>query len=117
MSTLESKSDPQLISDIKFDDSGLVPVVAQDVESGDVLMLAWMNAEAVRRSLVTGRMTYWSRSRQCYWEKGQTSGNTQGLVDLRLDCDRDCLLAIVDQTGSACHLGERSCFFRPLGLT
>ncbi len=114
---MESKSDPQAVSNIRFDDNGLVPVVAQDVESGEVLMLAWMNTEAVRRSLTSGRMTYWSRSRQCYWEKGKISGNTQRLVELRLDCDRDCLLAIVDQTGPACHTGERSCFFRQAGLT
>jgi phosphoribosyl-AMP cyclohydrolase len=90
---------------------GLIPVIAQDATSHEVLMLAWMNAEAVARTLATGRVTYWSRSRQEYWVKGATSGHVQELVELRLDCDRDCLLARVNQTGPACHTGARSCFF------
>ena len=96
---------------LKFDDRGLLPVIAQDHASGEVLMLAWMNAEAVARSLESGQMTYWSRSRQSFWVKGETSGNIQKLVELRVDCDRDCLLAVVKQTGPACHTNRRSCFY------
>ena len=96
---------------LKFDASGLIPCVAQDAETGDVLMLAWMNAEAVARTLATGRVTYWSRSRGAFWAKGETSGHVQDLVELRLDCDRDCLLALVHQTGPACHTNRRSCFY------
>ena len=96
---------------LRYDDRGLVPAIAQDAETGEVLMMAWMNAEAVRRTLETGRVTYWSRSRQAFWVKGETSGNTQDLVDLRVDCDRDCLLLQVRQSGPACHTGRRSCFY------
>ena len=96
---------------LRYDDRGLLPCIAQDAGSGEVLMLAWMNAEAVARTLETGRVTYWSRSRASFWVKGETSGNVQRLVELRLDCDRDCLLALVDQTGPACHTGRRSCFY------
>ena len=99
-------------SSLSFDDRGLIPAIAQDAESGEVLMLAWMNAEAVRRTLETGRVTYWSRSRQAFWVKGETSGHVQELIDLRFDCDRDCLLMQVRQTGPACHTGRRSCFYR-----
>ncbi len=98
---------------LRYDAAGLLPVIAQEV-SGEVLMLAWMNAEAVARTLASGRMTYWSRSRQAFWLKGETSGNVQELVELRLDCDRDCLLATVRQTGPACHTGRRSCFYTAL---
>ena len=93
-----------------YDAAGLIPCIAQD-EDGAVLMMAWMNAEAVARTLDTGRVTYWSRSRQAFWIKGQTSGHVQELVDLRVDCDRDCLLAVVRQTGPACHTNRRSCFY------
>jgi phosphoribosyl-AMP cyclohydrolase len=96
---------------LRFDAAGLLPVIAQDVESGEVLMLAWMNAGAVRQTLQTGRVTYWSRSRQALWIKGETSGHTQTLVELRVDCDRDCLLALVRQVGPACHTNRRSCFY------
>jgi len=96
---------------LQFNEAGLVPAIAQDVETGDVLMMAWMNAEAVGRTLETGRVTYWSRSRQAFWVKGETSGHVQQLVDLRVDCDRDCLLVLVRQTGPACHTGRRSCFY------
>ena len=96
---------------LKFDDRGLVPVIAQEAGTGDVLMLAWMNAEAVAITLKTKRVTYWSRSRQSFWIKGETSGHTQDLVDLRVDCDRDCLLAIVEQKGPACHTNRKSCFY------
>ena len=99
---------------LKFDAQGLIPCIAQDAESGDVLMLAWMNADAVAQTLATGRVTYWSRSRAAFWVKGETSGHVQELVDLRLDCDRDCLLALVRQTGPACHTNRRSCFYTAL---
>ena len=98
-------------SSLTFNADGLIPAIAQDATSGEVLMLAWMNAEAVRRSLDSGNVTYWSRSRQEFWVKGATSGNVQKLVEMRVDCDRDCLLVRVDQTGPACHTGRRSCFF------
>ncbi|MFD3189114.1 phosphoribosyl-AMP cyclohydrolase [Sedimentitalea sp. HM32M-2] len=94
-----------------FNEAGLIPAIAQDATSGDVLMMAWMNAEAVRRTLDSGRVTYWSRSRQAFWVKGESSGHVQGLVDFRLDCDRDCLLVRVRQTGPACHTNRRSCFY------
>ncbi len=99
---------------LSYDEKGLIPCIAQSEEDGDVLMMAWMNAEAVARTLKTGRVTYWSRSRQAFWVKGETSGNVQELVELRVDCDRDCLLAVVRQTGPACHTGRRSCFFTAL---
>ena len=96
---------------LRFDDRGLLPVIAQEEGTGEVLMLAWMNAEAVARTLETGRVTYWSRSRASFWVKGETSGHVQELVDLRIDCDRDCLLAVVRQVGPACHTNRKSCFF------
>ncbi len=98
-------------STLVYDDRGLLPVIAQEEGTGEVLMLAWMNAEAVAKTLETRRVTYWSRSRQAFWVKGETSGHTQELVDLRVDCDRDCLLAVVKQTGPACHTNRKSCFY------
>jgi phosphoribosyl-AMP cyclohydrolase len=95
-----------------YNDAGLIPAIAQDADTGEVLMMAWMSANAVARTLATRRVTYWSRSRQSFWVKGETSGHVQELVDLRLDCDRDCLLVIVRQTGPACHTNRRSCFYR-----
>jgi len=94
-----------------YNEAGLIPAIAQDAESGEVLMMAWMNAEAVARTLETGRVTYWSRSRQAFWVKGESSGHVQELVELRVDCDRDCLLVQVRQTGPACHTNRRSCFY------
>ncbi|MFT7059970.1 MAG: phosphoribosyl-AMP cyclohydrolase [Pseudorhodobacter sp.] len=96
---------------LKFDGNGLIPAIAQDHETGEVLMMAWMNAESLRQTLATGQVTYWSRSRQAFWAKGQTSGHIQKLIELRVDCDRDCLLLKVDQMGPACHTNRRSCFF------
>ena len=94
-----------------YDANGLIPCIAQQEDTGEVLMVAWMNADAGARTLETGRVTLWSRSRQAFWVKGETSGHTQALVDLRVDCDRDCLLAVVRQEGPACHTNRRSCFF------
>ena len=96
---------------LKYNDAGLIPAIAQDANSGEVLMLAWMNAESIAKTLETGDVTYWSRSRQEFWVKGATSGNTQKLVDFRFDCDKDCILVEVDQTGPACHTGRRNCFY------
>lgn len=96
---------------LRYDADGLIPAIAQDHRTGEVLMLAWMTAEAVARTLETGRVTYWSRSRSALWVKGETSGHTQRLVELRIDCDRDCLLVLIEQTGPACHTNRRSCFY------
>jgi phosphoribosyl-AMP cyclohydrolase len=106
-----SPPDP-LIQHITFDAAGLVPVIAQQHDTGEILMVAWMNRDAVAETLATGRMCYWSRSRRALWRKGETSGQLQRLIELRLDCDGDTLLARVDQIGVACHTGRRSCFFR-----
>ena len=99
---------------LKYDAKGLIPVIAQDADSAEVLMMAWMNADAVAKTLDSGRVTYWSRSRQSFWIKGESSGHVQKLVELRLDCDRDCLLALVEQAGPACHTNRRSCFYTAL---
>jgi len=96
---------------LTYNEAGLVPAIAQDHVTGEVLMLAWMNAEAVARTLATGRVTYWSRARQAFWAKGETSGHVQELVEMRVDCDRDTLLLTVRQTGPACHTGSRTCFY------
>ena len=96
---------------LKFDDKGLIPCIAQDHVSGEVLMFAWMNEQSVKRTLASGQVTYWSRSRGAFWVKGETSGNVQKLVEMRIDCDRDCLLLQVEQQGPACHTNRRSCFY------
>jgi phosphoribosyl-AMP cyclohydrolase len=98
------------IASLAFDDRGLIPAIAQD-RGGAVLMLAWMTAESLAETLRTGDVTYWSRSRGELWRKGATSGHVQRLVELRIDCDRDCLLLVVDQTGPACHTNRPSCFY------
>jgi phosphoribosyl-AMP cyclohydrolase len=98
------------IASLRFDERGLVPAIAQSTD-GAVLMLAWMNAESLAETLATGRVTYWSRSRGALWRKGESSGHVQRLVELRVDCDRDCLLLIVEQTGPACHTNRPSCFY------
>lgn len=103
--------------DIAFDEDGLVPVVAQDAESGDVLMLAYATREAIERTMETGRAHYYSRSREELWEKGATSGHTQSVREVRVDCDGDALLYRVEQTGGACHTGHYSCFHRQLDGT
>lgn len=102
--------DPAVAERLTRNDAGLVPAVVQDVTTRDVLMLGWMDDEALHRTLTTGRGTYWSRSRGEYWVKGETSGHTQDVREVRLDCDGDTLLVIVEQTGPACHTGDRTCF-------
>jgi phosphoribosyl-AMP cyclohydrolase len=104
-----------VLAAICFDANGLVPAIAQQHDSGEVLMMAWMNAEAVRETLATGRVCYFSRSRGKLWRKGESSGQTQHLKELRVDCDGDTLLLLVHQQGVACHTGRRSCFFRAAG--
>lgn len=99
------------IESLKFDDKGLIPAIAQDHATGEVLMMAWMNAQSLAKTLEDGNVTYWSRSRNAFWAKGETSGHLQRLIELRVDCDRDCLLLLVDQTGPACHTNRRSCFY------
>ena len=110
MNSLES------ISDIRWNADGLIPAIAQDVDTGEVLMLAWMNEESLKRTMDTGRVTYFSRSRKQLWEKGETSGNRQRLVSIYIDCDGDSLLMMVDQTGPACHTGNKSCFFTEINF-
>jgi phosphoribosyl-AMP cyclohydrolase len=110
----ETALDPEVAALLRHDPAGLVAAVVQQHDTGEVLMLAWMDDEALRRTLTTGRATYWSRSRGEYWVKGETSGNRQWVRGVRVDCDGDALLVLVDQEGAACHTGERSCFFRAL---
>lgn len=100
------------LKDLKFDSNGLIPAVVQDARNGDVLMVAYMNQAAVENTIQTGKVTFWSRSRQKFWIKGETSGNFQTLVGLYVDCDQDCILVKVEQLGPACHEGFRSCFYR-----
>jgi phosphoribosyl-AMP cyclohydrolase len=100
-----------LLAALRFDRDGLVPAIAQQHDTGEVLMMAWMNRAAVAETLATGRVCYYSRSRQKLWRKGETSGQQQRLVDLRVDCDGDTILLLVDQQGVACHTGRRNCFF------
>lgn len=102
----------ELLSKVQFDDRGLVPAIAQQHGTGEVLMMAWMSNAALRETLETGHVCYWSRSRSALWRKGETSGHRQRLIECRLDCDSDVVLLLVEQTGPACHTGERSCFFR-----
>ena len=102
---------PPLPETLQFTADGLIPAIAQQFDTGEVLMMAWMNEEAVNKTLSTGKATYWSRSRNAFWIKGETSGNTQNVVDIRVDCDRDCILLLVDQMGPACHTNRISCFY------
>jgi phosphoribosyl-ATP pyrophosphohydrolase/phosphoribosyl-AMP cyclohydrolase len=106
-----------MIDVIDFDERGLAPCVIQDAATGEVLTLAWVNAEALERTIATGEMHLWSRSRDELWHKGETSGNVQRVCELRYDCDADAVLALVDPAGPACHTGERTCFFRALDGT
>ena len=101
-----------VLDQVRFDANGLVPAIAQQHDTGEVLMLAWMNRDALTETLATGRVCYYSRSRQGLWRKGETSGQAQHLKELRIDCDGDTLLLLVDQEGVACHTGRRNCFFR-----
>lgn len=113
--TRESLVLPAVVEDVVlFDDQGLVPAIAQQHDTGEVLMAAWMNREALERTLATGEIHYWSRSRKRLWRKGESSDQVQRLVELRVDCDGDVLLLQVDQQGVACHTGRRSCFYRAL---
>lgn len=104
-----------IIAACKFNDTGLIPAIAQQFDNGKVLMLAWMSADSIRETLRTGHMCYFSRSRNQLWRKGETSGHVQKLIELRLDCDGDTILAMVDQVGAACHTGSYTCFFRHVG--
>lgn len=103
-----------LISRIRFNSQGLVPAIAQQFDTKEVLMMAWMSAESIAETISTGRVCYYSRSRKGLWRKGESSGQVQRLVELRLDCDGDTLLLLVDQEGVACHTGRRNCFFRAM---
>ncbi|WP_193140721.1 MULTISPECIES: phosphoribosyl-AMP cyclohydrolase [unclassified Meridianimarinicoccus] len=102
------KFDP---ASLRFDAQGLIPAIAQDIDTREVLMMAWMNEASIRRTLEGGHVTYWSRSRQAFWAKGESSGHVQTLVEMRFDCDRDCLLMLVRQEGPACHTNRRTCFY------
>jgi len=101
----------EIVENIQFDDKGLIPVISQEASTGEVLMLAYMNVDALRTTLDSGQMTFWSRSRQSLWRKGETSGHFQNLVEMRLDCDGDALLCKVEQIGPACHTNRRACFY------
>jgi len=112
MTTAASEPASAVLPALSFNGDGLVAAIAQQHDTGEVLMLAWMNREAVEETLATGRACYYSRSRKKLWRKGESSGQVQRLVELRVDCDGDAVLLLVDQTGVACHTGRRSCFFR-----
>jgi phosphoribosyl-AMP cyclohydrolase len=99
------------LTSLQYNSDGLIPAIAQDFETGQVLMMAWMNAESIQRTLTEKRVTYWSRSRKSFWVKGESSGHTQELIDFRFDCDRDCLLVQVRQIGPACHTNRKTCFY------
>jgi phosphoribosyl-AMP cyclohydrolase len=101
----------ELLGQLCFNEAGLLPVIAQQHDTGEVLMLAWMNREAIHKTLDSGMVTYWSRSRQCYWTKGLTSGNLQHLIEMKFDCDGDAILCFVDQKGPACHTNRNNCFY------
>ena len=102
----------EALSALKYNEDGLIPAIAQQYDSGEVLMMAWMNQASIEETLKTNRVCYWSRSRQAYWRKGESSGQIQMLKELRIDCDADTLLIKVDQTGPACHTGRRQCFYK-----
>lgn len=106
--------DPSLWTQLKFDDKGLIPAIAQEMSTGIVLMVAYMNKESLEQTVKSGYATYWSRSRQKLWKKGETSGNVQSVKGILVDCDQDALVLLIEQTGPACHTGEKSCFYRAL---
>ena len=114
MPMADAKTIDTVLNSINFDERGLVAAIAQQHDTGEVLMLAWMDREAVTKTLETGQVHYWSRSRKALWHKGETSGHTQTLIEFRIDCDADALLLRIDQLGPACHTGARSCFFTAL---
>ncbi|MEV8514712.1 phosphoribosyl-AMP cyclohydrolase [Dactylosporangium sp. NPDC051484] len=114
MAVVSSKLDPEVANRLRRNEAGLVPVIVQEHGTGEVLMLAWMDDEALHRTLTTGRATYWSRSRNEYWLKGETSGHVQHVKSMAIDCDGDTLLLTVEQTGGACHTGNHTCFYTPL---
>ena len=114
MSTNEEKSIERFLNELSFNSDGLIPAIAQQFDSQEVLMLAWMNRESIEATLNEKRVVYWSRSRKSLWRKGETSGQIQNLTELRWDCDNDAILLLVDQTGVACHTGRRNCFFRAI---
>ncbi len=107
---------PPLPETLQFTADGLIPAIAQQFDTGEVLMMAWMNKNSLAETLATGQICYWSRSRRSLWRKGDTSGHIQKLIELRYDCDADTILVLVDQSGAACHEGTRSCFTRKLGI-
>jgi phosphoribosyl-AMP cyclohydrolase len=111
---MKSPRDETLDFTPQWNEQGLIPAIAQDVRDGEVKMMAWMNEEALKQTLETGYVHYWARSRRKIWKKGETSGHTQKLIELRVDCDQDCLLLLIEQTGAACHTGRGSCFYRAL---
>ncbi len=112
---MDRERDALGIEELKYDESGLIPAVIQQADTGEVLMVAYMNAESLAKTVETGYTWFWSRSRQKYWQKGESSGHVQAVQEIRYDCDADCLLVLVDQSGpGACHTGERSCFYRRL---
>jgi phosphoribosyl-AMP cyclohydrolase len=112
---LQTATNPDaFLAAVRFDDAGLVPAIAQAHDSHEVLMLAWMNEASLRETFATGRACYWSRSRKALWRKGETSGQIQRVLDVRLDCDGDAVLLLVEQAGVACHTGRRNCFFRAM---
>ncbi len=111
MSNIEKPAIEQVLDSLSFNDDGLIPAIAQQHDSGEVLMMAWMNRDAVTATLEEGRVVYWSRSRQALWHKGESSDQVQALKEMRWDCDSDTLLLQVDQDGVACHTGRRNCFF------
>jgi len=115
--SLKLKADETLLQNVKFDEKGLIPAIAQDRKTGDILMLAYMNTESLQKTLESGHATFWSRSRQKLWMKGETSGNVLKVLDILVDCDYDTLILHVDPAGPTCHTGERTCFYRTLANT
>ncbi|PID34051.1 MAG: phosphoribosyl-AMP cyclohydrolase [Thiotrichales bacterium] len=111
MTEVKRQAMSEVLDKLKYNEAGLVPAIAQQFDTGEVLMMAWMNRAAIEETLETRRVCYWSRSRQSFWRKGETSGQVQMLKDLRFDCDLDTVLLLVDQQGAACHTGRRHCFF------